>query len=331
MYGRTHDEKYRRWAELWTSRMTGLESSQNHDTGFLYFYSSVAGFQQIHDRALRESGVRGANHLVDMFNPVTQLIPAWEPGDDDTIIDTMMNLQLLWWASQETGDPKYRDIGQKHALRTAEWFVREDGSSVQSVHYNPGDNRQQFDFHSSTDRFFPFPNSAKPGERVFSHTHQGFAWNTTWSRGQAWAVYGFAAAYRATHDPRLLATAQKTADYLLAELPEDGVPWYDFYDEGVLFRNRDSSAAAIAAGGLLQLSELVPDKEKAANYRKQSERTTQSLIDHYLTPAYNGDPSPPGILRHGSGTHPADGMLIYGQYYLLETLLALDKSDVKTQ
>ena len=326
IYARTHEEKYRRWAELWTSRMSGAEADQNHDTGFLYFYSSVAGYELTRDPKLRESAIRAADHLLSMFNPVTQLIPAWSQNGDDTIVDTMMNLQLLWWASRETGDAKYRDAGLKHALRSADWLVRSDGSVIQSVHYNPGDNRQDFRLHGGAthDEPFPFPNKARPGERVFYHTHQGFSWETSWSRGTAWALYGFATAYRETRDPKLLATAQKVADYFLADLPEDGVPWYDFCDEGVIYRNRDSSAAAIAASGLLQLAALTMDGQKAQSYRSQSERITHSLIEHYLTPAFAGDSSPPGILRHGSGTRPADGMLIYGQYYLLETLLALD-------
>ena len=326
MYARTHDEKYRRWAELWTSRMTGAEADQNHDTGFLYFYSSVAGYEITHDSKLRESAIRAADHLLKMYNPVTQLIPAWSQNGDDTIIDTMMNLQLLWWASRETGEVKYRNAALNHALRSADWMVRNDGSVIQSVHYNPGDNRQEFRLHGGAphDEPFVFPNNARPGERVFYHTHQGFSWETSWSRGTAWALYGFAAAYRETRDPKLLATAEKVANYMIADLPEDGVPWYDFYDEGVIYRNRDSSAAAIAANGFLQLAGLTTDTEKSQTYHKQAARITQSLIDRYLTPTFQGDPSLPGILRHGSGTRPADGMLIYGQYYLLETLITLD-------
>jgi unsaturated chondroitin disaccharide hydrolase len=326
MYARTRDEKYRRWAELWASRMTGQESQQNHDTGFLYFYSSTLGFEMTHDPRLRESALHGADHLVSMFNPVTQLIPAWNQNGDDSIVDTMMNLQLLWWASRETGDPRYREAALKHALRTADWFVRSDGSVIQSVHYNPGDNRQEFHLHggSATNEPLILPNTARPGERVFYHTHQGFSWETSWSRGAAWAIYGLATAYRETHDVHLLAAAQKVADYVLSELPEDGVPWYDFYDEGVIYRNRDTSAAAVTANGLMQLAALTQDPQKAHTYRAQAERITHSLIDRYLTPAFEGDPSPPGILRHGCGTRPADGMLIYGQYYLLETLMTLD-------
>jgi unsaturated chondroitin disaccharide hydrolase len=263
-----------------------------------------------------------------MFNPVTQLIPGWNANGDDSIIDSMMNLQLLWWASHHTGDSKYHDVALKHALRIAEWFIRNDGSVIQSVHYNPGDDRQEFHFGSGRDDSFSFPNITKPGERVLYHTHQGYSWETSWSRGAAWALYGFATAYAETRDAKLLQTAQRIADYIIAELPEDGVPWYDFSDEGVMYRNRDTSAAAITAAGLLQLAALTPDAKQAQVYRRQTERITHSLIDRYLTPTYTGDTTPPGVLRHGSSTHPADGLLIYGQYYLLETLMVLDSADL---
>ncbi|HEV2962598.1 MAG TPA: DUF4861 family protein [Candidatus Angelobacter sp.] len=332
MYASTHDEKYRRWAELWNSRLVGLESQQNHDTGFLYYYSSVLGFQQTGSAELNESGLRGAQRLSQLFNPGVHLIPAWAVDGDDTIVDTMMNLQLLWWASEQTGDPKWREIGLEHAQKTAELLVRADGSVIQSVHYNPGDGRQHLELHGGAvhNVSLDLPNNSTPGEVIFTHTHQGLASGTTWSRGAAWALYGFSKAYAATHNPNLLLTAEKIADYIIPELPDDGVPWYDFDDEGVHYRNRDSSAAAILAGGLLSLSSQVGDKNKALSYREQSKRITQSLIDRYLTPVERGDPAPPGILRHGCGTRPSDGMLIYGQYYLLETLLASQEDEKKS-
>ena len=127
----------------------------------------------------------------------------------------------------------------------------------------------------------------------------------------------------------MLTTAERIARYVLDHLPEDGVAWYDFVDEGVHFRNRDTAAAAIMAGGLLRLSELTKDKTTAAEYRRQGERIVQSLIDRYLTPVSADDGTPPGVLRHGSVTRPNDVSLIYGHYYLLEDLLWLEEHKSK--
>jgi unsaturated chondroitin disaccharide hydrolase len=327
LYSVTHEEKYRKWAELWSSKLIGQESQQNHDAGFLYFYSSAVGFDLTHDGALRASALRGAERLRQLFNPKTQLIASWGVNGDDTIIDTMMNLQLLWWTSDRTGDETWRDIGRKHALRTAQWFVRPDGSVFQSVHYNPGDDTQSFRLHGGapTDVELTLKNNAAPGERIFTHTHQGFGADTTWSRGQAWALYGFSVAYAETHEPAFSATAERIAGYAVENLPSDSVPWYDFDDEGVHFRNLDTSAAAIMAGGLFRLSVIASDSARAKAYRETGERVVQSLIDRYLTPVGDNDRTPPGVLRHGCGMRPDDAMLIYGQYFLLEDLLWLEQ------
>lgn len=327
LYATTHDEKYRAWAELWGSKLIGQESQENHDTGFLNYYSASLGFDLTHDEALKASAMRGAARLEQLFNPKSQLIASWNVGGDDTIVDTMMNLQLLWWASDRSGDEKWREMGKKHALRTAEWFIRPDGSAFQSVHYNPGSDQQDFLLHggAARDTELKLENTAAPGDWVFKHTHQGYGPDTTWSRGLAWALYGFSVAYEETHEPVFLSTAQRVADYAIENLPSDLVPWYDFDDEGVHYRNRDTSAAAIIAGGLFRLSVASSDAARARHYREAGEHIVQSLIDNYLTPVGDDDPTPPGVLRHGCSVRPHDIMLIYGQYFLLEDLLWLEQ------
>jgi unsaturated chondroitin disaccharide hydrolase len=321
LYERTRFPAFRQWAEQWTGVLLGDEAFHNHDVGFLSFYSSAKAHDLTGEPVYREGALRAAARLEELYNPLTELVASWEVGGDDTIVDTMMNLQIWWWASRTTGDPRWRELGRRHALKTADWFVRPDGSTIQSVHYNPGDGRQAFGPPGDKREV---RNAVAPGARVFSHTHQGFAADTAWARGQAWGLYGFTAAFEATRDPALLATAERVADFVVDRLPEDGVTWYDLHDEGVHCRNRDTAAAAIFAIGLLRLSEATTDADRSWRYRAAGERIVQGLIDRYLAPVAAGDSTPPGVLRHGCRTRPHDGRLIYGEYYLLEALSWLE-------
>ncbi|HSD65156.1 MAG TPA: hypothetical protein VLF95_00565, partial [Vicinamibacteria bacterium] len=328
LFERTRLPEFRQWAEQWNAVLLGDESVHNHDVGFLNFYSSAVAHDITGGAAYREGALRAAARLEQLYNPLTELVASWEVGGDDTIVDTMMNLQIWWWASRATGDPRWRELGRKHALKTAEWLVRADGSTIQSVHYNPGDGRQAFGPPGDKRKV---PNAAAAGERVFSHTHQGYAADTAWARGHAWGLYGFTAAFEATRDPRLLVTAEQLADFAVDRLPEDGVTWYDLHDQGVHCRNRDSSAAAIFAAALLRLSGAEGDPERARRYRAEGERVVQGLIDRYLAPVAADDPTPAGVLRHGCRTRPHDGRLIYGEYYLLEALSWLEGRGIERE
>ena len=308
LYGKTKDEKYARWARLWNDALLGQEANEHHDVGFLNYYTSSFAYDATKDAKYKAGALRAAERLKQLYNPKTNLIAAWEIGGEDSIIDTMMNLQIWYWATNETGDAQWRELGRQHALKSAEWLVRPDGSVIQSVHYDP-----------------------KTGRHRFGHTHQGFGNDTAWGRGTGWALYGFSISARETKDAKLLETAEKVAQFVITRTPDDFVAWHDYHDEGVYFRLKDTSAAALAANGFFQLSVLVKDEKRAAEYRATGEKIVNALIDRYLTPVGANDKTPAGVLRHGSVSRPNDSGLIYGDYYLLDALLWLDSRGIKRQ
>lgn len=299
-YQKTGALKYRNLAETLCGKLSGKQPLQNHDTGFLNYYSFKYAYDITQEERWKTEALAAADRLLELYNPKTELIAAWNNNGDDTIIDTMMNLPILWWAYQQTNKTAYRDIAINHAIKTRAWFVRPDGSTYQSVHYNP-----------------------KTGELGSIHTHQGYQDQSVWSRGQSWAIYGFALAYRETKDTRFLETADLLASYILAHLPEDMVPWYDYDDPGIKYHCRDTSAGAITANGFLVYSDCHPETEKRELYRKTGIMMVNNLIDHYLTPINANDTTPPGILQHGCNLRPLDEELIWGDYYLAEALVWL--------
>ena len=302
MYERTGDAAWMQRAEAWQA---GLEAQKNntstHDIGFMLFDSFGQGQRLTGNEAYRQILLTAAGSLAVRYSPTVGSVRSWGRLNSPTftvIIDNMMNLELLFWAARNGGDPTWRDMAVSHALNSARDHVRPDGSTYHVVEY-----------------------SSKTGALKWRGTHQGYSDTSTWSRGQAWAVHGFTMAYRETGDARFLDTARRTADYFLAHLPDDRVPYWDFNLPSLTGEPRDSSAAAIAASGLLELARLEPDRLSSGRYRDAA----TSILASLCSPPYLATGTQRGaILLHGTQHKPAgnyDTGLIFGDYFFLEALL----------
>ncbi len=256
------------------------------------------------DRQARELALRAARELVQRYRPQGEYIQAWGAVGDPAeggrmIIDTMMNLPLLFWASEQTGDPQYHLAALAHAETSLRYLLRPDGST----------------YHT----FFL---DQETGQPVGPRTHQGFADDSLWARGQAWAIYGFALAAEWCEEGRFLAAARQAARRFVAELPPDGVPWWDLRLPEDAPHHRDSSAGAVAAGGMLRLARL-DDKVDSGEFRDSAVTLLGSLVAHCL----ETQPEAQGLLRHGTyHAHKGlgvDAYFICGDYFFLEALLAL--------
>lgn len=262
----------------------------------------MTAFRLTGDAAWRDGALTAAGSLTKRFNPRGNFIRAWGALDSPVnagraIIDTMMNLDLLFWASAETGDGRFADIARRHATTSAEHHVRDDGSTAHA-----------FDFDPAT------------GGPISQSTRQGYSPTSCWARGQAWAIYGFTTAYRRTTAEPFLDTARKAADWFLAHLPADAVPFWDFRSPNLPRDARDSSAGAIAACGLLDLGRVTDE----SRYREGGLRALRALCQGYTT---RGLPAHQAILLHGTGNKPRDDdvdvSLVYGDYYFVEALMRL--------
>ena len=300
-YEYSKDEVLETAARRWTD---GVEAQQHngttHDLGFMLFCSFGNGYRikrNDHDRTVL---LAAARTLADRFNPRVGCIKSWDWSTEwqcPVIIDNMMNLELLFWAARNGGEDTLRAIAVSHAEKTIENHLREDGSTFHVVDYD-----------------------STSGRVIGKTTHQGASAHSTWARGQAWALYGFTVCYRETRDERFLDAAERTADYFIDHLPDDAVPYWDFAAEEIPSTERDASAGAIAASGLLELARL--SGAKAAAYRSAAER----LLHRLTSPAYLAEgTSSRGILNHGVGDKPhgieVDVSLIYADYYFVEALL----------
>jgi len=233
-----------------------------HDMGFIFVPTLVAAHLHTGDRRFAEGAVYAAAMLAKRYNPAGQFIRAWgKLGSPDRagwmIIDTMMNLELLFWAAEYTGDRTYYDLAYRHALTTMKLSIRDNGSSFHVIQFDP-----------------------ETGVVIRKNTHQGYSDSSTWARGQAWGIYGFANAYRHTGDQRFLETSRRMADYFLNHLPPDLVPYWDLdlTDPETL---RDASAAAIASSGLFLLAGQREERDAIESYQAAAVKITRNLIRGY--------------------------------------------------
>ncbi|MEC0240104.1 glycoside hydrolase family 88 protein [Paenibacillus dokdonensis] len=303
-YEMTGEEKYRNAAWDFDIRMELLMLEENrfhHDVGFQFLPTSILKYKLTNDIEGKRRGLAAANFLAGRFNLAGQYLRAWNrdmPGW--AIIDCLMNLSLLFWAAEESGDPRFSHIAKAHADMALKHMIRPDGSTCHVAVFDP-----------------------ENGDFLEYKGWQGYAPDSCWSRGNAWALYGMANTYRSTGEIRYLHASQRVAHHFIASLPEDMIPPWDFRVPNPGAEPRDTSAAAIAASGLLELAALTAP-EVGTIYRQAAERILASLSEAY---AAFSDADHEGILRGATG-HKPEGVnvnvsLIYGDYYYVESLAKL--------
>jgi lysophospholipase L1-like esterase len=292
---------WRTRADQWTRSLELQKTNtQTHDLGFKFIPSFGSAHHLTGDPYYRGVALTAARSLATRFNSTVGIIDCCDWNEDwevPLVTDTMMNLELLFWASRNGGETAWNDMALRHALKTMTDMVRPDGSTFHVVDYNTA------------------------GGIRSRGTFQGYSDSSTWARGQAWAIYGFTVAYRYTRDPRMLQTAQRVTNYYLGRLPADGIPFWDF-DAPADQQVKDSSAAAAVASALLELSEYVTEPTDKARYRNAA----LLMLETLASPAYlTSGTSTYAILNHGVGHYPAgqeiDVGLIYGDYYFIEATL----------
>lgn len=303
LYEATGDEFFKDRATVWTEILApNAKVTDNHDVGFI-MYCSYGNARRIlktdkYDGLLAET----ASSLSQRFNEGLGLLRSWGGKDDKreflVIPDNMMNLELLEAVSKFAGNPRFDRIARSHATVTMKNHFRADGGTYHVLNYCQRDGRVQ---------------EIRRG--------QGAQVGTAWSRGQSWAIYGYTMMYRETRDPAYLAFARKVSDFAInhPNMPEDGVPYWDFGAPG---EERDTSAASVMASGLLELADFVGG-EKGAAYRAFAVKQLLSLASSaYFS---EGDEIGHFLLKHGTGNKPGcseiDTPLDYGDYYFLEALL----------
>ncbi|RME71457.1 MAG: hypothetical protein D6784_15115 [Chloroflexi bacterium] len=300
----TSDDEIRRHAEsLLPSFRQRLDRQVHitHDLGFLYTLSARAQYQLTGDETARQLALRAAGLLAKRYNAAGRYLQAW--GDlthpverGRTIIDSMMNVPLLFWASREENREDYYTHAANHLDTLRQYLIREDGSSYHAYFFNPD-----------------------TGDPLYPKTVQGYSDHSLWSRGQAWTIYGCAVASEWCPEQDYLSTAKKAARRFIDELPPDGIPWWDLRLPPHAPHHRDTSAGAVAAAGMVRIA-CLSEGEEAEFWRQQAETMFITLTIHCL----DTHPEAEGFLRQGAAHVPdgwgIGGYLIYGDYFYLEGL-----------
>ncbi|RDB03876.1 glycoside hydrolase family 88 protein [Runella aurantiaca] len=307
LYEYNNDAKLKTKADEFSRLLTPLseEPASDHDLGFQIFCSFGNGYRLTKNPEYKTIILKSADILATLYNPKVGTILSWPReikkfGGHNTIIDNMINLELLFWATKNGGSKKLYDIAVQHAKTTMKNHFRPDFTSYHVVVYD-----------------------TLTGKKIKGVTHQGYADNSMWARGQAWAIYGFTMCYKETKQPEFLEFAQKVADVYIKNLPKDLIPYWDFNDPKIPNAPRDASAAAVTASALLDLSTFVKDKTKQQDYFTKA----QQILEELSSNRYQSGDRNSAILLHSTGHHPngteIDASINYADYYYVEALMKL--------
>lgn len=311
VYEITKDDKYRKAAEIqvlsFKERIEKKKVVDHHDLGFLYTPSCVAAYKLTGNEEAKEAALLASEHLLGRYREKGEFIQAWgsanEPNNYRLIIDCLMNLPLLYWATEVTGDKKYYNAAYKHLKNTMNTIFREDASTYHTFYFD-----------------------LETGKPLKGVTHQGYSDSSCWARGQAWGIYGLPLNYVYTKEEGIMELYKKITNYYLNHLPEDYVCYWD-----LIFTSgdepRDSSAASIAVCGMLEMIKWMDDMEPLRElYFNAAQQILKSLIEKYTTKHI---PESNGLLLHAVYSKPhnlgVDECNIWGDYYYLEALVRLIK------
>lgn len=268
-----------------------------HDLGFLFLSAYLRWYGISRDNAIREVVIQAGKTLAQRFNENGQYLRSFV-AEDSIFIDIMMNVGIIFYAARECHDKRLRDIAVRHCITTRRCLVRADGSTAQEGIFD-----------------------LQTGEFLRQTTHQGYRGDSCWSRGLTWALYGFSTSYEYSRDPRFLQTAESCADYYITHTPADGMPPWDYNAPPENRSLIDTSAAAIAAAGLLKLCRQIVDPMKGHFYWSTAIHILRGLCTKHLASA---DPEWEGILKGGVyHIHKGLGVdesVMWGEYFLVEAL-----------